>query len=232
MTGVWPAESGGRAGAVRHTVASMRLVTPTTGLHRSYLAAVDEFAGAHRDGDGTWTWIDEAGEQHVYTRAEMESDAGFAHFIGRRTDPDRPIPTGWVPCTFYWMEHDGEYVGSVMIRHELNDFLRHEGGHIGYSVRPSARRRGHATEALRQSLAVCRGLGIERALVTCDDDNVGSATVIETNGGVLENRVRSEREDKLVRRYWIDTRLGSPHARLPDPPGPARGRAAHPATGA
>jgi len=181
----------------------MDLVTPHTRHQASYLAGVDEFAGAHRDGDGQWVWIDDAGGQHDYTRAELESPAGFAHFVERRTDPDRPVAPGFVPCTFLWMEADGAYVGSLAIRHELNDFLRHEGGHIGYSVRPSARRRGHATEALRQSLTIARDrLGLDRVLVTCDDDNLGSITVIEANGGELENVVTSS-DGVPVRRYWI-----------------------------
>ena len=74
------------------------------------------------------------------------------------------------------------------------------GGHIGYDVRPSARRRGHATAMLRGALIVARGLGIESALVTCSVDNVGSRTVIERNGGVLED----ERAGKL--RFWVPTR--------------------------
>ena len=125
----------------------MRLIPPTESLHRSYLDAVDEFGGAHRDGDGLWQWIDAEGAVQPYTRAEMESDEGFHDFIVRRTDPDRDLLRGWVPCTFLWMEQDGEYVGSLAIRHDLNDFLAAEGGHIGYSVRPSARRRGHATDS-------------------------------------------------------------------------------------
>ena len=74
------------------------------------------------------------------------------------------------------------------------------GGHIGYDVRPSARRRGHATEMLRQALAIAHGMGIDPALITCDVDNVGSRTVIERNGGVLED----ERAGKL--RFWVPTR--------------------------
>jgi predicted acetyltransferase len=73
------------------------------------------------------------------------------------------------------------------------------GGHIGYDVRPSARRRGHATEMLRQALRVANELGIDPALITCDVDNVGSRTVIERNGGVLED----ERNGKL--RFWAPT---------------------------
>ncbi len=180
----------------------MQLVAPTVALHRSYLDAVDEFGGAHRDGDGDWEWVDEDDRVHPVTREELETEAGFARFVADRVDLNRRQRPGFVPCTFLWMVEDGTYLGSLAIRHDLNDFLRREGGHIGYCVRPSARRRGHASEALRQSLAVCRTLGLDRVLVTCNDDNIGSATVIETNGGVLEDTVTAG-DGRLVRRYWI-----------------------------
>ena len=61
---------------------------------------------------------------------------------------------------------------------------------------------GYATEILRQSLIVARAGGVGRALVTCDDDNVGSATVIEANGGVLEDVI--DVDGVPLRRYWID----------------------------
>lgn len=83
--------------------------------------------------------------------------------------------------------------------HRLNDLLLDVGGHIGYDVRPSARRRGHATAMLRGALPWANGLGIDRVLVTCDDDNVGSIRVIEAAGGELED----VREAK--RRYWVPT---------------------------
>jgi predicted acetyltransferase len=75
------------------------------------------------------------------------------------------------------------------------------GGHIGYGVRPSYRRQGFATEILRQSLTYIHGLGVTEVLVTCDEDNLGSIKVIESQGGVLENEV--EFEGTLKRRYWI-----------------------------
>jgi len=113
----------------------------------------------------------------------------------------RNLPVGKVPATFLIAEHDGQLIGRSSIRHALNDFLFNVGGHIGYGVRPAFRRRGFATEILRQSLELLSELGVTEVLVTCDDDNVGSYKVIESQGGVLENRV--EFEGSLKRRYWI-----------------------------
>lgn len=112
------------------------------------------------------------------------------------------LPKGRVPATFFIAEVDGELVGRASIRHELNTYLRNYGGHIGYGVRPQFRRRGYATEILRQSLKYVGEIGITKALLTCFDENVGSAAVIEACGGVLENIV--ELEGKPLRRYWID----------------------------
>ena len=111
------------------------------------------------------------------------------------------LKEGRVPATFLIAENDGNLVGRTSIRHELNDFLFNFGGHIGYGVRPSYRRQGFATEILRQSLTYIHGLGVTEVLITCDEDNLGSINVIESQGGVLENKV--EFEGSLKRRYWI-----------------------------
>jgi len=113
------------------------------------------------------------------------------------------LPYGFVPTTFLVADVGGEIVGRSSIRHELNEFRAHEGGHIGYCVLAQHRRRGYATEILRQSLEIVRSVGVERVLVTCDDDNVGSATVIERSGGVFDSLAESRDDGKPVRRYWI-----------------------------
>jgi predicted acetyltransferase len=107
-----------------------------------------------------------------------------------------------VAATFLVAVVDGEIVGRVSIRHELNDFLLNLGGHIGYAVRPACRRQGYASAILRQSLTVARDLGLAQVLLTCDDNNVGSARVIESAGGVLED-VRLGSDGTPKRRYWI-----------------------------
>lgn len=115
------------------------------------------------------------------------------------------LPDGWVPASFLIAELDGQVVGRVSVRHELNDWLFREGGHIGYAVRPAFRRRGVATEMLRQALVVARAHGVERVLVTCDDDNAASAAVIERCGGRIDpDHPRSDGPGGPKRRYWID----------------------------
>jgi predicted acetyltransferase len=117
----------------------------------------------------------------------------------------RELPPGFVPSTFLFAFAADRIVGRVSIRHRLNDFLERVGGHIGYAVVPEFRRRGYATAILRMSVVIARrDLGIDRILVTCDDDNVGSVRTIEKNGGVLENVVSGQDLETPKRRYWIE----------------------------
>jgi predicted acetyltransferase len=113
------------------------------------------------------------------------------------------LPERIVPGTFLVAVVAGKIVGRTSIRHRLNEFLLREGGHIGYGVLPAHRRRGYATEILRQSLIIARSLGIDRVLVTCDDDNIGSIKAIEACGGVLDNIVQARTSTARHRRYWI-----------------------------
>lgn len=110
---------------------------------------------------------------------------------------------GLVPdTTLFCLDRDrNRLVGAVNIRHYLNEKLLRAGGHIGDGIRPSERRKGYATAMLALVLAECKKLGIDRVLVCCDKDNVGSAKAIVKNGGVLENEV--EDDGDIVQRYWI-----------------------------
>lgn len=123
-----------------------------------------------------------------------------------KVDRDRAgvdLAPGRVPATMLFALAGEELVGRVHIRHALTPALLQEGGHIGYAVRPAHRRRGYATQLLRHGLGVVHDLGVDRALVTCDDDNPGSIATIERCGGLLEDSP-STADGRLIRRYWID----------------------------
>jgi predicted acetyltransferase len=176
-----------------------QLGTPTVLVHASFLAAMAEFRG---EGRGTATDPTEIGREMRTFGASWTSSKGFAAYVRWLVDQareDSPRPAGYVPATNLWLTDGDEYLGRTAIRHRLTDRLRQAGGHISFDVRPSARRRGHATRMLDDALAVARGLGITAALVTCDIDNVASRTVIERNGGALQDR----HENKW--RYWVPT---------------------------
>lgn len=177
-------------------------IRPDARYQASYLEAADEFDGAHRDGDGELARFDAAGRQvETFTRTSLADPETFRRFVAwRRADelPATPRRPGYVPCTFLWLVEGDTYLGSVALRHELDDFLLREGGQVGYSVRPSARRQGHATTALREVLEIAGQMGMGRVLITCEEGNVGSRAVIERVGGVYED----SRAD--MRRYWFD----------------------------
>ena len=110
---------------------------------------------------------------------------------------------GLVPdSTFFCLDTErNRFVGAVNIRHSLNDALLKNGGHIGDGVRPSERRKGVATKMIALALEECKKLGIDKVLMVCDKDNIGSAKSIIKNGGVLENEIT---EDGVIeQRYWI-----------------------------
>jgi predicted acetyltransferase len=170
------------------------LIVPTTALHQQWLASYREWApGLHIDGSG------------LTATDDVESPEGFARWVARlrrAEDHDVPPDDGWVHATHRWIVDGDRLLGAIVLRHALNEWLLEIGGHIGYSVRPSERRRGHASFALARTLDAARGLGLDRVLITCLDENVASARTIERAGGLLED-IR-ETDFGTIRRYWID----------------------------
>ena len=116
------------------------------------------------------------------------------------------VPEGLVPATqfIYVREEDHKIVGMLQIRHCFNAYLEKYGGHIGYSVAPSERRKGYAAQMLKLALPKCRELGIDKVLITCIEDNIGSRKTILANGGVYESTVYEPDEQVNLERYWID----------------------------
>lgn len=168
---------------------TLSLELPDVRFHNSWKQMIEEFDGGPMDGSGYFAPVDH--DLDVETMAEVVVD--------RRAQalPDAPRPEGHVPCSFRWIADGDELVGFVAIRHDLNAYLSEQGGHIGYSVRPSRRGEGIATKALGQALEVARTLEIEPVLVTCGEDNAASRKAIEANGGVYEDSRHG------TRRYWI-----------------------------
>jgi predicted acetyltransferase len=129
----------------------------------------------------------------------------FSNFVQMLANHEKSIdlPEGFVPSTTFYAFINDEIVARLSLRHTLNDFLNNFGGHIGYGVLPEWRRQGIATKILEMTLPHCKNLGLAKVLITCDEDNIGSAKTIEKNGGVFENHFDPGDGRPLKRRYWI-----------------------------
>jgi predicted acetyltransferase len=161
-----------------HHEAVAELIDPSTTLRTSFLAAIAEFR-ADRDFPTPWFVTD--------VEAQALTDAaGFAAYVARVLS-ERESAAGraewFVPMTTLWWVHGDEVLGRLAIRHRLTPALETAGGHIGYDVRPSARRQGHATAMLHAALPIAHALGINPALLTCETTNTASRRVIEANDG-------------------------------------------------
>lgn len=172
----------------------MRLVFPTLEYKQKAIEFIDEFGDTEIDGSGS---LDSMLRTATYEEwiDKVISDIDVAN-----------IKPGRVPALtyFYVREEDGRIVGMTNIRLRLNDFLRTQGGHIGYCIRPSERRKGYATSMLGEALRVCKIMGIDKVIVTCDTVNIASAKTIQNNGGVLDAEFYSDVFETDIQRYIID----------------------------
>ena len=143
-----------------------------------------------------------AGEKIIPYVIRRNDYREFDHYLANLEVKD--TSEGMVPdSTFFCLDLERDiFVGAVNIRHYLNEGLLLNGGHIGDGVRPSQRRKGIATKMIGLALEECRKLGIDRVLMVCDKNNIGSAKSIQNNGGVLENEVLVD--GVVEQRYWID----------------------------
>jgi predicted acetyltransferase len=169
----------------------LRLRQPTSRLQKSHASLIAEF----RDNDEAlvpWVLDEVAHNFAEYVAWLASASQGLDLFPGHVAH-----------STFWLIDDRNEIVGVSNIRHELTDALMNFGGHIGYGVRPSVRRRGYATEILRLSLIEARSLGIGDVRVTCDKGNISSAKTIVKNGGVLDEEAYMSEHGHIVQRYWI-----------------------------
>ena len=171
----------------------MKLIAPSMEYDKQIQAYRSEFLayGGSMDGcgslrrfDRTQDWLDQV---EALRRAET-------------TPPDLVPMTQYI----YVRETDNKIVGVIQIRHYFNEYLEKYAGHIGYSVCPSERRKGYATQMLKLVLPECRKLGIDHVLVCCVRGNEGSKRTILNNGGIYESTVYQKERDITLERYWIN----------------------------
>lgn len=171
----------------------VRFVFPSTKYKKSFLAAAEEFKK----------------ENNLYVLSiEMPIDEikkNFSAYIKRIRNLSKGIGLvkGYVPETIYWLVDGKKFIGRASIRHRLTKHLRLIGGHIGYEVRPTERKKGYGKKILELALPKARKLGIKKVLVTCDATNTASRKIIEHCGGVLKDS-RSQGKGKPKKlRFWI-----------------------------
>lgn len=175
------------------------LALPTVTVQESFLVAMDEFRAEGRGGPDDDSMVGNELRAYGATWGTEKGFAGYVAELRAAALEETPRPQGHVPSTTWWWVDGVEYLGRLAFRHRLTEHLLEVGGHIGYDVRPSARRRGHATAMLAAALPHVRDLGVPQALITCDVDNIASRRVIESAGGRFED----ERSGKL--RFWVAT---------------------------
>lgn len=132
---------------------------------------------------------------------------GFLHYlvVAGKSAMGIDLPPDHVPWNTYWLvDHEGRILGTSRLRHRLSARLNIEGGHIGYDIRPSARRKGLGKRILTLTCEKAVERGLTRVMVTCDADNVASARIIASRGGEEFESSISMRTGKQVRRFWID----------------------------
>lgn len=146
-------------------------------------------------------WYADGGKIKPYAirRCDYRDWEAYINSLENKESNGNTVPDS----TFFCLDEERNiFVGAVNIRHRLNEELLKNGGHIGDGIRPSERRKGYATAMIGLALAECRKLGIERVLVVCDKENIGSAKSIINNGGILENEI--EVDGTVEQRFWID----------------------------
>lgn len=135
----------------------------------------------------------------------LESGRAWLDEVERFSRPET-VPEGKVLSTQFILVRgrDDRLLGMLQLRRELNEYLAKYAGHIGYSVRPSERRKGYAKRMLAMALDEARALGLERVMISCFVENEASRRTILANGGVFDSTIFDEEDGETLERYWIE----------------------------
>lgn len=136
---------------------------------------------------------------------EIGNPHNTSEYIAFTQDHERGknLPKDWMPYSTYWLMDNDEFIGELRIRPALTEHLRNIGGQIGYTIKPSKRKKGYGKKILELAIPKAKGLGLKKILITCDETNLASKKIIEANGGVFEktNKQGKGKPKKLL--YWI-----------------------------
>lgn len=134
--------------------------------------------------------------------SNYDSYSEWLQFVQDNEHPETKQTEVTATVFLFIRESDDKLIGLCNLRHDLNDYLFHYGGHIGYSVKRDERRKGYATQILQLLLNECKKIGLMSILLTCDKLNIASAKIIRNSGAILENEV--ELEGEIIQRYWLN----------------------------
>lgn len=170
----------------------MELITPSAAFESAFAAFYADFVAHDPENAG-------------YYRAGVVNFLGYVQSLADEAE-GLYMHADYVPCSHFWLVNAEQAImGAIRVRHSLkNDFLAREGGHIGYDIAPSFRGQGYGKAMLKRVLPKAKALGVERALVIADEDNLASRKVIEANGGQLEGIINGKIYKNPLARYWID----------------------------
>jgi len=174
----------------------MRLEKPNTKFKKTFINGFKEIIAFEEKNDST-DWYKKL---NLY---DLENDFDSYILSILEKEKGKNLEEGHVPRTMFWMLDDKDnYLGRISLRHYLNEELNNFGGHIGYDVIPSERKKSYASTALALCLKEAKKLGIDKTLLICDEDNFGSIKTIEKNGGVYQDKVMQDNRLYILR-YWI-----------------------------
>ena len=167
----------------------MKLIKPCVNYKDEYLDMLTEWK---KSGEELIPWILNTDSSDFNLMVEKLN--GWSDGVG--------LPEGFVECSAFWLINNDKLIGAIDIRHRLTEALSFRGGHIGYGIRPSERKKGYASIMLSLAIKECKKIGLSKVLITCSKSNIGSSKTIINNGGILDSEDINDGE--IFQRYWIE----------------------------